>query len=59
MATYTVKAQRDPVSYSVDIVGDNGARQTMLGFVSQAAAEAWIDQDKRADASDANRLPRR
>jgi hypothetical protein len=51
MATYSVTAHNDPVTFSVGIVGDDGARQTMLGFVSQADAEAWIAQDQRKDAN--------
>jgi hypothetical protein len=51
MATYSVTAYGDPVTFSVGIVGDDGARQTMLGFVSQAAAESWIAQDQRKDAN--------
>ena len=52
MATYTVTAQSDPTRFSVEIVGDDGVRQTMLGFATQEAAEAWVEEDKRTHASD-------
>jgi hypothetical protein len=46
MATYTVTVQSDPPSFSVKIIGDDGARQTMLGFASERAAEDWIAKDR-------------
>lgn len=37
----------DGSGFNVGIAGSNGARQTMLGFETEAEAEAWIVQDKR------------
>ena len=34
------------------IVGDDGARQTLLGFETRADAAAWIAWDKRPNAAD-------
>jgi len=33
--------------FDVKVVGDNGARQTILGFPTREAAEAWIVEDRR------------
>ena len=51
MTTYTVTAQSNPTRFSVEIVGNDGARQTMLGFTSQKAAEAWVAESKRHEIS--------
>ena len=52
MATYTVTAQSgEPTMFSIKIAGDDGVRRTMLGFDTQEAAEAWIEEDKRAHTS--------
>ncbi len=37
----------DGSGFHVGVTGEDGARQTILGFQSQAEAEAWILQDKR------------
>ena len=51
MATYTISSGTERGSFDVAIVGNDGARQTMLGFKSYAAAEAWVAEDeRRADA---------
>ncbi len=47
MTTYTIIPIADGSGFNIGIAGSNGARQTMLGFTSQAEAKAWIDQDKR------------
>lgn len=47
MTTYTIIPHGDGSSFNIGIAGSDGARQTMLGFESQAEAEAWIVQDKR------------
>ena len=52
MATYTVtpsETHRD--GFDVQIVGDDGVRQTMLGFKTKADAEAWIIEDARTTES--------
>jgi hypothetical protein len=47
MTTYTIIPAPDGTSFNIGIAGSNGARQTMLGFASEAEAEAWITQDRR------------
>ncbi len=47
MSTYVITPNSDGSGFNVGIAGSNGARQTMLGFESEAEAEAWIIQDKR------------
>jgi hypothetical protein len=52
MATYTVIPKPDR-TFDVAIVGNDGARQTLLGFDTQADAQAWIAHDRcHALASD-------
>jgi hypothetical protein len=46
MAIYTVIPAVDQTGFHVAIVGSDGARQTLLGFETQADAEAWISRDK-------------
>lgn len=48
MATYTVIPRGDV--FDVAVISRNGARQTMLGFKTEAKAEAWIRQDTRLNA---------
>ena len=51
MATYTICPGSDQDCFDVAIVGNDGARQTLLGFETRAAAEAWIVEDEyRSDA---------
>ncbi len=52
MTTYTVLPRQDQAGYDVAIVGIDGARQTILGFKTQADADAWIEGDKRRDRAD-------
>jgi hypothetical protein len=47
MSTYVIIPNSDGSGFNVGIAGSDGARQTMLGFESEAEAEAWIIQDKR------------
>jgi hypothetical protein len=56
MPTYTVIPQADQ-TFRVAIVGDDGARQTLLGFETQGNAEAWIARDRRQNAVDEPQLP--
>jgi hypothetical protein len=49
MTQYTILPHDDGSSFNIGVAGSNGARQTVLGFASEAEAEAWIDQDKRLD----------
>jgi hypothetical protein len=53
MAIYTILPNGEGLGFNISVAGSNGARQTMLGFISMADAEAWITQDKRLnDAAD-------
>lgn len=47
MAIYTISTVTEHGGFNVAIVGNDGARQTILGFKTYAAAEAWIVQDRR------------
>jgi hypothetical protein len=47
MSIYTILPVSDGIGFNIGIAGSNGARQTILGFKSEAEAEAWISQDKR------------
>jgi len=47
MTTYTIIPTSDGSAFHIGVAGSDGARQTMLGFTSEAEAEAWINQDKR------------
>ena len=47
MATYTISPRTEHGGFDVAIVGRDGTRQTMLGFKTHAAAEAWIAEDAR------------
>jgi hypothetical protein len=47
MTTYSVIPNGEGTGFNISIAGSDGTRQTMLGFESEADAEAWIVQDKR------------
>ena len=47
MITYRVIASADQTCFHVKIAGSDGNRQTMLGFRTEGAADAWIANDKR------------
>ncbi len=47
MTKYTVLPHSDALTFNIAIVGEDGARQTMLGFETEAEAEAWIAADQR------------
>jgi hypothetical protein len=59
MATYTIIPRPGGDGFDIALIGDNGARQTMLGFASEADAKAWVEanmrMDKQQDAADGNR----
>ena len=57
VATYTVIPKVDHTGFHVAIVGSNGVRQTLLGFETQADAEAWIMRDKLLSAADRHGMP--
>jgi hypothetical protein len=50
MAIYTVTAQTLRTGFQVGIVGTNGTKQTIVGFSTEAEAEAWIASDRDLDA---------
>lgn len=47
MTIYKIIPNADGTGFNIGIAGSDGARQTMLGFETEAEAEAWIIQDKR------------
>ena len=47
MNKYNIAARVGGTGFEVQIVGTNGARQTMLGFATESEAQAWIAQDQR------------
>jgi hypothetical protein len=52
MTTYTIIPKVDHTGFHVAIVCTDGVRQTILGFQTQADAEAWISQDKWQSAAE-------
>jgi hypothetical protein len=49
MTIYSIVLHSDGIGFNIDIVGDNGVRQTMLGFTTEAEAQAWIGADQGRD----------
>lgn len=50
MASYSISPETEHGEFNVAVVGNDGTRQTMLGFKSHTAAEAWIaEAERRAD----------
>jgi hypothetical protein len=56
MATYTLIPNAGQ-TFHVAIVGNNGARQTLLGFETDTEAEAWIAWDRQQSTADDLRMP--
>ena len=56
MATYTLIPNAGQ-TFHVAIVGNNGARQTVLGFETDTEAEAWIAWDRQQSTADDLRMP--
>jgi hypothetical protein len=56
MPTYTVTPHADQ-TFHVAIVGNDGARQTILGFPTEADAAAWIAWDRLQSTTDDLRMP--
>jgi hypothetical protein len=51
MATYTiVSPKQHDAGFLVTIVGDDGARNTVLGFGSEEQAQQWIEADRAREA---------
>jgi hypothetical protein len=57
MTTYIIIPTDNGSSFNIGVAGSNGARQTMLGFASEAEAEAWISQDKRLSGTPTQHEP--
>jgi hypothetical protein len=53
MTVYTIATRSDRTGFDIEIVGSDGARQTMLGFKSRVEAQAWIVEDARLSGLDA------
>jgi hypothetical protein len=51
MSIYTIIPLNDGAGFNIGVAGTNGARQTILGFTTEAEAEAWILQDKRLNVA--------
>lgn len=47
MATYTISPGTERGDFDVAVVGNDGSRQTMLGFKTYAAAAAWVVEDEQ------------
>ena len=52
MATYRIIPKVDQTGFDVAIVGNDGARQTLLGFKTHSDTQAWIAGDKRPGTAD-------
>jgi hypothetical protein len=55
MAAYTLIPNASQ-TFHVAIVGNDGVRQTLLGFASEADAEAWIARDRIQNTTDNPRM---
>jgi len=53
MSQYIIVPNGDGSGFNVSVAGADGTRQTLLGFGSEAEAEAWITLDKRLDGANA------
>jgi hypothetical protein len=51
MATYTIIPHSGGHSFDVALIADNGARQTLLGFATEADATAWIESDRSSSSA--------
>ena len=49
MSTYTIVHRERQAGYRVDVVSDDGNRNSVLGFDTKAEAEAWVEADKQLD----------
>jgi hypothetical protein len=47
MANYTVVPRSSDDGFDVAVIGNDGARQTILNFRTETDAKAWIVQDER------------
>ena len=49
MSVYTIVHRERQTGYRVDVIGDDGSRNSVLGFDTEADAEAWIEADKQME----------
>ena len=50
MATYNVLPRQRQPGFKVEVFGDDGGHNTILGFESEADAEAWVEDDRKLEA---------
>jgi hypothetical protein len=50
VAMYMVLPRRRQSGFKVELIDDDGVRRTILGFKSEAEAQAWIEEDRRLNA---------
>ena len=48
MATYTISRRDNHSGFEVQVIGDDGAHQTLLGFRTRDEACDWIALDRKA-----------
>jgi hypothetical protein len=48
MATYTISRRDNHSGFEVQVIGDDGAHQTLLGFRTRVEAHEWIAQDRKS-----------
>ena len=58
MASYAITVRGDQAGFDVEIVARDGVRQTMIGFKTQADAEAWIVRDAQLNRTTSRRVSR-
>ena len=46
MASYKI-IRRPQDGFQIDVVGDDGSRHSMLGFATEAEAQAWVAADQK------------
>jgi hypothetical protein len=51
MTQYSIVPAGDGSGFNIAVAGSDGARHTMLGFATEAEAEAWIALDRRLDGA--------
>jgi hypothetical protein len=57
MTTYSIVRNADETGFVVEVISDNGARQTMLGFPTEAKAEDWVASDRTRDSNAGSLAP--
>jgi hypothetical protein len=57
MSTYAINPRPEEGEWEVYVVGSDGVRHTMLGFPTEADAEAWIAADQATEEPPPRRSP--